>query len=211
MHSRHVLFGAALALLLLCPLAARADPIGFEYNFQTPAAVTGDDGNLGVVSFSTTNSGQASGTATVTAAKIAAVTAASGSNPDTFSGETYTLTLQLNDDPSGKAGSLTFNGRLFGSLTATAANITTSFSSATQQLVLGNDLYTVSVGPLVPPTTPNPTVVGTLFATVSAQPNDVSTPALAPEPTGLVLAGLGVTGILVARRMRRQEMPAPQS
>jgi hypothetical protein len=213
MNLRSAAFGAATALLVLCPCAVYADPIGFGYNFMTPTSVTGDGGNLGVVSFSTTDPGHASGTATLTAASLTAVTSAANSNPDTFNGETYSLLLQLTDTSSGKSGSLNFTGKLFGSLTATAASITTSFSPATKQLVLGNDLYTVSVGPLVPPTTANPTVVGTLFATVAAQPETVNhqgggqVAESAPEPGSLVLAVVSVLGVVISRRPTRFAKP----
>jgi hypothetical protein len=46
---------------------------------------------------------------------------------------------------------LIFVGKLFGTLTATTENITTSFTTPMQKLVLGNDTYTVRIGPLVPP------------------------------------------------------------
>jgi hypothetical protein len=211
MTSRILSVGAVLGLVLLCPLPVRADPISFGYNFETPNSVTGDSGNLGVISFATTNPGEASGSATVVAAKLAAVSAATASNPDTFSGESYSLTLQLTDTASGKTGSLTFTGQLFGSLSATAANITTSFATATQSLVLGNDEYSVTLGPLVPPTTPNPTVVGTLEATINPELHEVTLPIepgiQTPEPTGLLLAAIGITGVAVARRPKRHELP----
>jgi hypothetical protein len=207
MKFRGLSFSAA-ALMLVCPFAVYAEPISFGYNFQTPSSVTGDAGNFGVVSFSTTNGGQASGTATLTAASLTAVTSAPSNNPDTFSGETYNVQLQLTDNASGKSGALNFTGKLFGSLTPTAANITTSFSPAMRTLVLGSDLYKVTVGPLVPPTTPNPTVVGTLFATVSAQAEGsqqtVTQTSNSPEPGSLLLGILGVTGFALSRRMARR-------
>jgi hypothetical protein len=206
MNAREVALGAIL-LALVCPSFVQADPIGFSYDFLTPNSVTGDQGNLGVVAFSTTAGGQATAGATLTAASLTAVTSANSSNPDTFSGEGYTLSLQLTDSSSGKSGTLTFNGQLFGSLTASAANITTSFSPTSKQILLGDDLYTVSVGPLVPPTVSNPTVVGTLYATVAAQSEGqiiVSVPEPSPEPTSLMLAALGVTGFAVARKMSRR-------
>jgi hypothetical protein len=207
MTSRTARLGMALGLLAVSPLAVQADPISFGYNFQTPTSVTGDAGNLGVISFATTNPGQASGTATVAATQLAAVSSAPAGNPDTFSGEAYNLTLQLTDNASGQTGTLIFAGQLFGTLTATAANITTSFAKATQQIILGADKYTVTVGPLVPPGTPNTGTIGTLNAAIAAQPNAASLPFESPEPTGLVLAGIGITGAAVTRRLNRRQTP----
>jgi hypothetical protein len=208
MNFRTARLGMALGLLALSPLAVRADPISFGYNFQTPTSVTGDSGNLGVISFATTNPGQASGTATVAATQLAAVSAAPANNPDTFTGEAYNLTLQLTDNASGQTGTLIFAGQLFGTLTATTANITSSFAKATQQIVLGADKYTVTVGPIAPPATPDSGTIGTLNATISAEGQSVTLPSESPEPTGLVLAGIGMAGAVVTRRLKRRPNPA---
>lgn len=204
-RTRSTAFKWGSLLVLLVPLAGRADQIGFDYNFVTPSAVTGDAGNSGAVSFATMPAGHASGNSVLTAASVAAVTASTLTTPDTFNGQTYNLTLQLTDDPSGKSGSLTFTGKLFGTLTPLAANITTSFDTPTQTLRLGNDSYTVTLGPLKGPATPNPTVVGTLFATVDVQSGGGSnTPTTqvdqAPEPSGLALACAGLALFAAAWR-----------
>jgi hypothetical protein len=209
MTSRTARFAMALGLLALSPLAVRADPISFGYNFQTPTSVTGDSGNLGVISFATTNPGQGSGSATVAATQLAAVSSAPASNPDTFTGEAYNLTLQVTDTASGQTGTLIFAGQLFGTLTATTTNIKTTFAKATQQIVLGADKYTITVGPLVPPTTPNSGTIGTLDATITAEAQSVTLPSESPEPTGLVLAGIGLTGAALTRRLKnRRQTPA---
>ncbi len=207
---------ATLAALFLAASTARADQIGYEYNFVTPLAVSGDPGSLGNVSFATTAGSHVSTAATtVTAATLAAVSSAPASAPDKFSGETYNLTLQLSDDASGKSGTLTFNGKLFGTLSAQSANITSSFTSATQTLVLGNDKYTVNLGPFALNSTT--TMVGTLQATIDVSPGVASTGpstqiADAPEPSTLLLAGLGGLAAAVAwRRPRLAAVPMRQN
>jgi hypothetical protein len=200
-----VVTALVIALAASAP-AARADQIPFAYNFSTPTAVTGDAGNFGTVAFAATNGGNATGpSASLIAASLSAISSAPASNPDTFSGETYSVTLSLTDTPSGKSGTLTFVGGLFGSLTATTENITTSFATATQKLVLGNDTYTVTIGPLVPQTPANPTLIGTLMAAVAVQAGVSGTPvSQTPEPTTLVLAVVGgLAGLVTRRRGRR--------
>jgi hypothetical protein len=181
---------------LAAPAAARADQIGYGYDFLTPAAVTGDQGNLGAVSFATTNPGTATGHAVVTATQLAVVTSAPSDNPDTFSGQTYSLTMHLTDDPSGKSGTLTFTGTLTGSLSVQNVNIRTSFSPATKTLVLGNDTYTVSLGSTT--LGPDPTSVTALSATIDVRAIEITSQA--PEPSALVLTVLGLTTVLARRR-----------
>jgi hypothetical protein len=209
MHRRIPICAVALFTLAVTATAARADqtPISFGYDFTTPQTVTGDAGNFGSVAFATTNGGTTTGpSATLTAASLTAVSAAPSNNPDTFTGETYNVTLALHDTASGKSVSLTFVGKLFGTLTATTTNITTSFATSTQTLTLGNDKYTVTVGPLVPPAKATATVIGDLMTTVAVQAGvgPVVTPAVqSPEPSALVLAGLGLAATLGRWTRRR--------
>jgi hypothetical protein len=206
MYRRTPIYGVALFCLAVAAATASADPtpISFGYDFTTPQAVTGDAGNFGSVAFATTNGGTATGpSATLTAASLTAVSSAPNNNPDTFSGETYNVTLALTDVASGKSGSLTFVGKLFGTLTGTSTNITTNFAAPTQTLTLGKDLYTVTVGPLVPPSQATTTVIGDLMATVAVQGGVVTQTQQSPEPSSLVLAGLGLAAAFGRRRLGR--------
>jgi PEP-CTERM motif len=209
MPRRHCLL--ALFALAVAATASRADQIGYDYNFLTPLAVTGDPGNLGAVSFATTAGGHLDGHAVVAAATLGALTSAPASAPDHFSGQSYDLTLQLKDDASGKSGTLTFVGKLFGTLWSTNVNVTTSFDTPTNSLVLGNDTYTVKMGPFI--FDPNPTVVGSLTATIDVQAGGGATGpstqvADAPEPSALVLAGLGAAAVVGRWRRGRARRQA---
>lgn len=194
--------GSTLFVLMVCltalaaPAAARADQISYGYDFLTPTAVTGDQGNLGAVSFATTNPGNATGHAVVTATQLAVVTSAPANNPDTFTGETFSLTMNLTDGPSGKTGSLTFIGSLNGSLSVQSVNISAAFGQPTQTLVLGNDSYTVSLGTVT--LGPNPTAVAPLMATIDVHAATGTTQT--PEPSTLVLTVVGLTPALARRR-----------
>jgi hypothetical protein len=192
----------------MAPAYSAADPITYDYNFLTPAAVTGDPGNLGAVSFATTSGGhESSANVTVTAATLAAATSAPDNAPDVFSGQTYKLSLQLTDDTSGNAGTLTFVGKLFGTLSSQKAAITTSFVAPTQTMNLGTFLYTVSIAPIVSST--NPTLVGTLNATIEAKVSDgfLTEAFESPEPPALALAAIGLGPALWCgcRHMRKED------
>jgi hypothetical protein len=210
---RLTVLAAALALLLNAA-AAHAEQIGWSSAWSTTtAAVSGDQGNSGEVIFTAQPGGTSGGKSTITAAAVSTLSDAPASNLDTFTGEKYSLTLTLTDTASGKSGVLTFTGKLFGTLGSGSANITSTFDSpTTQTLVLGNDTFKVTIGPFVPPGPPAATQSGAISATVvpsagsgALTPPSTPTPpppAQAPEPTSLMLAGLGVAGVLTARRRR---------
>jgi hypothetical protein len=218
---------AVLAAALALPLnaaAAHAEQIGWFYAWSTTtAAVPGDQGNSGEVIFTAHPGSTSGGTSTITAAAVSTLSDAPASNLDTFTGEKYNLSLTLTDPASGKSGTLTFTGKLFGTLGQGSANITSTFDSpTTQTLVLGNDTFKVTIGPFTPPGPPSATQSGAISATVvpsaggttPATPPPTSTPSTppstptppppsqAPEPTSLLLAGLGAAGVFVARRRR---------
>jgi hypothetical protein len=197
-----------LAATVLSPLftaaAAHADPIGWSYAWSTTtAAVPGDQGNSGEVIFTAQPGGTSGGKSTITAAAVSTLSDAPASNLDTFTGEKYSLTLTLTDTASGKSGTLTFTGKLFGTLGQGSANITSTLDSPlTQTLVLGNDTFKVTIGPFTPPGPPSATQSGAVSATVDPSAGGTPPPAQAPEPTALVLAGLGAAGAFAARRRR---------
>jgi hypothetical protein len=83
----------------------------------------------------------------------------------------------------------------FGTLTNTFVGPTT------QSLKLGSNLYTVTLGPVV---LPDPIVnsnLGSISATIAAQPANAT-----PEPSSLVLACLGLPSLGLARWFRRRKI-----
>ncbi|HEY7424648.1 MAG TPA: hypothetical protein VH682_10500 [Gemmataceae bacterium] len=122
-------------------------------------------------------------------------------NTPTFGGPSanYSLSLALHDDASGASGSLTFRGNFSGSGgTVSEASLTNTFlGPTTQTLMLGGNLYTVTIGPYV---NPSLSQEGSLSASISTQPATNST----PEPSSLVLACLGLPSLGLARWFRRR-------
>jgi hypothetical protein len=192
---------AALAALFLAAPAAHADPVGWAYTWDvTPKVLTGDPGSTGSVTFTPPPAGSAAaGNSTVVAAALSALSSASPSHPDTFSGQGYTLKLTLTDDTSGQSGVLTFAGKLFGSMSAASSNITNAFTAPlTQSLTLGGHTYTVTIGPFVAPGGPMEENKGAVSAQVAVGP----TVSNAPEPSSLLLAALGLPLAAAVRRRR---------
>ena len=132
---------------------------------------------------------------------------ASANSPDTLNNTgAYSLTLTLTDTASGMSGSLTFNGKLSGTFSKDSANITNQFSSPlTQTLLLGNNSYTVNIGPYSPPGPPDSTNFGSIAAHVSV--STLAITEVAPEPSSLLLALFGLSGAGAFSWRKRRARP----
>ena len=212
--------------LVLAAASARADPIFWSFSANNSThAVGGDPGNLGAVSFATLN-GSSSGDRTVPIAQVFASTSpVPGQEPDTFSGQSYNVSVSLTDAASGDRGVFSFTGRLSGSMSASGASLRGAFSGPlTVRRTLGGHDYAVTIGPFVSPR--SPTVNGSLAMSVDVNPggpnggspgpnfNPPPGGSLAgppgppvnnaPEPAGVVLGALAAAagGGLLWRRRR---------
>src|SRR5262249_46365754 len=104
------------------------------------------------------------------------------------------------------SGLFVFSGKLFGTLTADSAVLSSTFNApVTLSRAVGGHLYTVTIGPFSGPSGPNSDNVGSIGAHV-----DVTTEAVqqTPEPTSLALAGLGLAGLAGGWRWRRRAAAA---
>jgi hypothetical protein len=184
---------AALLALLAVAAPARADPIAWSYNWSSnPGPIHAQSGPGQVWILPT--SGNSQSIKDIVAAQLKTVGTLSPTDKATFNAP-YLLTLAITDGPSGKTGTLTFRGTLGGWFTAGEASLTNQFSKPLQQqLTLGKDTYSVTIGAFAPPGAPSSGVFGRIGADVI-----VSGPTQAPEPGTLILAGLGAAG-LAARR-----------
>jgi hypothetical protein len=204
-----------LALLFLTAGAARADMIGWSYDWsRSPLSVSADGTGTGSVDLAVNPGGAITGNSTISVVNLSTSSAATNATPDTFTAKPYALTLSLTDGPSQASGQLTFAGHLDGTLTATNAAIKNTFDGpTTQTLKLGNDTFTVSIGPYTAPGAPNASLTGGIsaFVTVNGAPIPVPEPPTplpgpaesAPEPSTLVLAALAAPLWGLAVRARR--------
>jgi hypothetical protein len=190
--------------------AARADFINWGYNWtHTPAVVAADTGGTGGITLTNHQGGTGSGNSDVVASEITTFSSASVNAPDHFTNKNYSLIVDLTDSASNKSGMLTFTGSLNGTLSLTSANIKNTFiGPLTQHLDLGGNLYTVTIGPYAAPGIPDSTQTGSISAHVSVQPEGptgggsggpVPPPSRqTPEPSTLLLAGLGLSALGMA-------------
>jgi hypothetical protein len=119
----------------------------------------------------------------------------------------YTLHVILEDVRWSVTGQLEFPGYFTGTISPTKVNIGNTFlGPTTQSLLLGPDLYTVTIGPFLPPSAPNSPDLGSIGAHV-----EVRQVKATPEPSTLVLAGMAIIplGLAAWRRHRRIRSPQP--
>jgi hypothetical protein len=194
------LAGTALVLLLVPLRAARADLVPWMYNWsRSPSEIHADAPGTGYITLTDESLKGAVGNSDIVATNLRTFSTATHAKPDVFTAKTYSLDLYLLDTESGQSTTLTFTGEINGTLTAMSSNLSNTFTGTkTQSVVLGNNKYTVSIGPYSPPGVPGSANAGSIAAHASVL---VAPIVSLPEPGTLALSGLG-TFLLGATRWR---------
>jgi hypothetical protein len=182
-----------IAFLLGWPAAAQADLIAWSYDWTTATpSVFADGGSTGRLDIFPT-AGSTVSTTDIIASIIETFSTASPDSLDTFTNTPYSLSVTLTDTASGASALFTFTGTLNGTFSSSPiTNITSVFDSPNpQSALLGTNTYTVTLTDFV---TPGRTVMGFILAHVEVVPEanvpEANVPV--PEPSALVLAGLGL-------------------
>jgi hypothetical protein len=199
------LIGFAIASLLLASSSARADLVAWSYNWTPSVSAVLADNAAGGGKITLTNepAGSAVGDSDIVATNLKSVSTASPNAPDTFTNKTYSLALTLTDIASHQSGTLTFQGAFNGSISSASANVTNSAIGATAgSLVLGGNSYSVSINSYVPPPPPTATNSGSIGATALVTVSQVSR---TPEPSTMVMAGLGLSFLGLLGWKKRRE------
>lgn len=198
---------AALVLLCLSGSPLRADLIRWTYSWSnTPTVIHADAPGNGSIQLTGTVPPQTVvGDSSIVATNLTTSSKAPATSPDHFTDKAYSLNLTIQDTDSKAAHTFTFNGRLNGSLTDSTSNIANTFvGPTTLQWTLGNHLYTVSIGPYVPPGAPGTSNSGSISARA------LVTVQTLPEPSSLLLSALGC-GLVSLRCWRRRGKRGPNA
>jgi hypothetical protein len=189
--------------LLLAAGAGRADPVTWSYSWSGgPDPVAANGAHSGGIFLLDPQPATVTGSQNVVATQVEVFTAALASNPDLFTDKPYHMDLTLHDGSA--TGNLTFTGLFNGVLSVSGVQLSNTFTGLTQQsLTLNGHTYTVTVGGFTPP--PNVNNPGTIHAQIDVQGGTTKPPPPhgTPEPSGLVLAGLGLACLGLCRRRKR--------
>jgi hypothetical protein len=211
---------AASAVLLCWGAEARADKVGWSYNWTPSSTEILSDSGQSKLILSNEPIGKAStmpGNSTdIVATNIKTVSSVDPGTLDSFTNRPFSLAVTLTDSTSSQSGTLTFTGVFNGTLNSGAAKIVgTITGSQVQSLTLGGSKYTVTMGQpnqYSAPSPPDSTNLGSISASASVTVSSPGGPPSAPEPASLVLAGLGLTagaGYCWKRRTKKAaQLPA---
>jgi hypothetical protein len=204
------LLATSLGLLVFAGTQAQAGFVGWDYSW-TPSSlvVPADSGGTGGVSLTFMALAHADGPSDVIATNIRTFSSAPRTTPDVITNGTYSLTLNLVDSASGEQGSVTFTGMFNGTFSTTSSNLANTFTGLTQQqLTLGGHVYTITIGPYAPPGPPGAANAGTISAHVNVDDNGGGGSGDSPEPSTLVLSGLGLSFLGMASWRKRRSQKA---
>jgi hypothetical protein len=189
---------AALAGLLALALAgpARAD---FLWTYSTTpltptvSATTGS----GTINLTGETTALAIGSTPIVIAALTASSTADPTTPDKFVNAPWQVSLSITD--GGHTGSLTLSGVFNGTLSSGGVNLSRSFTGPpSQNVVVNGHSYTVTAGGFVPPTLADGVDTGGLGLAVDVKAT------VTPEPSSLLLCGLGAAGCAFAGWRRRK-------
>jgi hypothetical protein len=210
---------SAVALLLAFGAGAQASnlppsSVAWSYNWSPGSpAVTADGNPSAGVTFTNEPTKVAVGNSDIVASNIRVFSSATAAAPDVLaSSGAYSLNLQLSVNDNGQAftKTLSFAGKLAGTLSAEAAQISNVFDGAMkkQTVKLGSYKFEVELIGYVGPGPQDQSNAGSISAHVTVSK---ITPAQVPEPSTMLLSGLGLTFLGGAAWRKRRAAKTAQA
>jgi hypothetical protein len=176
-------------VLFVLASTAQADHISWSYDWSPASLVVpANPGGTGGVTMTNLPLRHAVDNQTIVVTHMTTFSSATDAHPDRYTHRHYSLKLLLIDNASHKSAILKFGGYLDGYVSLTHVRLVNTFLSlAVQSVHLGHMWYTVRIGPFVAPGIPDSPPKGEIMASVTVRHN--------PEPSTLILAGLGLVGV----------------
>jgi hypothetical protein len=216
------LLATVVALLVVTASHARADFLDWGFHWSISASHGIIPSGTGSVAVAVAPDG--TGGSIIPAANVTTTSAATSASPDVYKAP-YTLTLTLTDNPSHTSGSLTFAGLISGNLTATSSTLTNTFQNSaanplTQSVTLGGHVYSVTIDPTIAnlpiPGSASPALLDAIVKVTNAGTGGGTGSGGGgghgtPEPTSLVLGGLGFSFFGVGCWWKRKRQAAVES
>jgi hypothetical protein len=214
MSPQPVAIAAAVLIVALAAPRSEAELIPWSYEWNAHPTVCNADppgpngpspGGIhlipGAITITGSPDGIARGSASIVAVNLATFSFSPNPAPDRFTDTPYHLAIKLTDVDSNTSGNLGFSGVFNGTMTDSTVHLQTKFTSPIRQsLVIGQNIYTVTLTSYSQPGPPLAGNEGKISAFVDVRP------APAPEPSSLVLAGAGLAGTALSWLRRRTIM-----
>lgn len=211
MQPRRTSLAATVLIVALAASRGEAGLIPWSYEWNTrPIVVNADSPNgvpgggihliPGAITITGNPHGIALGSGSIVAVNLMTFNFSPnpGGGPDHFTNSPYQLAVKLTDVDSHVSGNLHFSGVFNGTMSDSAVDLRTRFTSPTlRRILLGHNVYTVTLTSYTPPGPPLAGNEGSIKAFVDVHP------AHAPEPSALVLAGFGILAAVLPRWRRR--------
>lgn len=203
----------ALTLVLCGGWSARAadmtpENIQWTYNFSPSVAALSADGKPSAgVTFTNEPTKFAVGSSDVVATNVRTFTTATAAAPDLITGANGSYKLNLTLSSGGATANLSFSGKLTGKFSSENSFLRNTFGADKSQTVtLGNFDFTVEMFAYTPPGPPDQLNAGSISAYVTVKPAGDPNPVETPEPSAMLLSGLGLSflGGLAWRKRQKQ-------
>jgi hypothetical protein len=188
-------------VIFLLGSKAHAEIIHYTYSWTaSPFVLEADHHGTGGVAFTNQRPRYVVNSQPILATYLVSFSSADSQHPDHIKNKKVQLTLRLTDDQTHASGNMNFTGLVNGWFTGSQVHLTLSFlGPLKRKLHLGHHNYVVSLPPRIN--------VNSVFP-LAIQAKMVATHN--PEPSSLVLGGLGLAGAgFAAWRRSRQQRAQP--